>query len=516
MPATNREYEEISQTYAEVREELEELFKVGTDRTVVNDLLQEATRALEAGDHDKARLSITEAESTAHAATLDFLNNWISEVRDILLSARSAGADISTSRPLLITAQKALNGRKYRKAANLTFKSFDTLGGVSDNYRNTLKTLMKAKYNYTLVESFGLDMRRGREQMDLAFGELKKGDYEAAIVHSKRATSEVRHINKVYKRRFQKVPDAKGSPNEGDMGITTETIDTEVTIGESVDGVGSSDVFDERLHTLKNVNSSLNRKGVDISTLKEVERRMETAMVEGDQELADSLFDQIRDEISRMVKEADDQYQQEASDPPDLPRVPEDEPGTRTRVTERLQKVKEQITLTEDLGIDTTWLLELEGRGEEALAQGKYGLADDLIDQISSNIPKLTADHLDERFEGARSLIKGAQKQGFDVDEQRALLSEAGSAAAKGELDTMIELLDRVEIGVHAIRSKGTAEEAIHGGKRMGADVSDAEMHYAMGWKRQQDGEMEEALRYYSKAIEEAIEAGKALAWKGE
>ncbi|NIP35635.1 MAG: hypothetical protein GWN18_11745, partial [Thermoplasmata archaeon] len=50
MPATDAEALEISEDYQEVKRELEDLFKVGTNKARVNDLLRQATRNLERGD----------------------------------------------------------------------------------------------------------------------------------------------------------------------------------------------------------------------------------------------------------------------------------------------------------------------------------------------------------------------------------------------------------------------------------------------------------------------------------
>jgi hypothetical protein len=185
-------------------------------------------------------------------------------------------------------------------------------------------------------------------------------------------------------------------------------------------------------------------------------------------------------------------------------------------VTERLRRANEQIAFTRGLGIDTTWFEELETRAVEALAQGKVDLADGLVDRISSDLPKETAKHINDRFNATHTLIEEAQMDGFEVDGQRAMLSEAGTSASMGDLERTVQGLDRIDIEVQTIRKRRTAKEAIDAGRRMGADVSDAKMYFAMGWKREQEGDMEAAIGYYAEALEAAIEAGKALTWKGE
>jgi hypothetical protein len=66
-----------------------------------------------------------------------------------------------------------------------------------------------------------------------------------------------------------------------------------------------------------------------------------------------------------------------------------------------------------------------------------------------------------------------------------------------------------------ALRIRQISKQAIDRGRAMGADVSEAELLFAMGNKRQQDGEWEQAIGYFSDSLDEAIKAGKAITWQG-
>jgi hypothetical protein len=209
MSATGTDYLEISEAYAEVRDEISDLFKVGTNKPKVKELLREATYHLDRGDSDRAIYYIEQAQSTARTATRDFINDLIVEVRNILLSTRTVGGDISKARPMLITAKKYLNSMEYRQAASIVLRSIDAIGDLPSDYHKTLKEMMKVLYNFTLLETSGLDMTRAKVPMEMAFGELKNKRYRKALKMADHARSEVRAINKEYKDTSNLMVDAK-------------------------------------------------------------------------------------------------------------------------------------------------------------------------------------------------------------------------------------------------------------------------------------------------------------------
>ncbi|UCC94034.1 MAG: hypothetical protein JSW25_05070, partial [Thermoplasmata archaeon] len=96
--------EEIQKDLQEAEDEIADLSELGTNEARVNELLDQARTNLERGDFKKARLNIAKAQSTARTSTQNFINNYIIEVRNVLLSIRTIGGNIATARPMLITA----------------------------------------------------------------------------------------------------------------------------------------------------------------------------------------------------------------------------------------------------------------------------------------------------------------------------------------------------------------------------------------------------------------------------
>lgn len=339
MSTTDAEYREISDTYSELRDELRDLFKVGTNKAAVNDLLRQATHDLERRDYDRARLNLAKAQSVARTSTANFLGRILEEVRKVLHSVRGIGADIGKARPMLIAAKKALNQGEHRLAASLILGSAHAIKGLAEDYLDCIVDVVKADYNLTLVESFGLDAGHARNVFQRAMDELKARNFAKARDLTEQVRKEVRSLNKDWTKTSKLLTDAK----------------------LAIDDARS--------------------KGADVSSA-------ESALAEA---------------------------------------------------TERMEK---------------------------------------------------------NNFSAARQRLRDA--------------IERAEAATPEPTDADGEDLDSV-----VMRMGRTAKEAIDRTRGMGADVADAEMNYAVGWKRQQEGDMDGALKFYSRAIDEAINAGKAMAWKG-
>ncbi|NIP35265.1 MAG: hypothetical protein GWN18_09955, partial [Thermoplasmata archaeon] len=199
----------------EAEDEIASLSELGTNEARVNELLEQARTNLERGDFKKARLNIAKAQSTARTSTQTFINNYIIEVRNVLLSVRTIGGNIATARPMLITAKKEMNKKDYPKAVDLVNDSIGTIKGVDQEYLDTLQELMKSKYNYTLADSLGLNVVDVKESLDQAFNELKSKEYEKAIKLAQKTDFEVEIITEDFKTTSEDLAKAKESILEG-------------------------------------------------------------------------------------------------------------------------------------------------------------------------------------------------------------------------------------------------------------------------------------------------------------
>ena len=153
--------------------------------------------------------------STAKTSTQTFINSYIIEVRNVLLTVRTVGGNIATARPMLITAKKEMNKKAYAKAVELVDDSIMTIKGVEQQYIDTLREIMKTKYHYTLAESLGLNVVEVVDPLSMAFIELKNKNYDKAIKLAQKTDFEVEIITEDYKTTSEDLANAKEAINEG-------------------------------------------------------------------------------------------------------------------------------------------------------------------------------------------------------------------------------------------------------------------------------------------------------------
>lgn len=168
------------QQLQDARDAVAPLVKLGTNRPMVEAYLDRAEEYIEKGDVQRAQAAIGRARTTAIDSTLGFITEFIVEVRNALLLARTHGADVGRARPVLIMAQKALQRKEFRKSVGHCFEAVYTLRDVPKRYMDTLLVLMKARYDVTLAESIGLDISPFEIDLDLGFKALASKDYERA------------------------------------------------------------------------------------------------------------------------------------------------------------------------------------------------------------------------------------------------------------------------------------------------------------------------------------------------
>ncbi len=209
------EKEDIESSLFEAEEEAATLSQLGTNEARVQELMDSARHNLDRGDFKKARLNLAKALSTARTSTQNFINNYIIEVRNVLLSVRTIGGNIATARPMLITAKKEMNKKAYTRAVELVNDSIRTIKGVDQEYLETLQELMKSKYTYTLAESLGLNVAEVGEHLESAFQDLKNKNYEKAIKLAQKSDFEVEIITEDYKTTSEDLATTKEAINEG-------------------------------------------------------------------------------------------------------------------------------------------------------------------------------------------------------------------------------------------------------------------------------------------------------------
>jgi len=223
------------------RDAIAPLIKLGTNRPMVEAYLEKAEEYIEKGDVQRAQAAIGRARTTAIDSTLAFINDYIAEVRNTLLLAKTHGADVGKTRPVLIMAQKALQRREFRKSVGYCFEAVYTLREVPKRYMDTLLVLMKARYDVTLAESIGLDVSPFEIDLDLGFKALGNKDYERAERKAHIPRSRARELMVDYGKALKALTKAREVVGSGKR-MGADVSEAEELLAEGMQRIEASDM----------------------------------------------------------------------------------------------------------------------------------------------------------------------------------------------------------------------------------------------------------------------------------
>ncbi len=212
--ALREEKVDIEHAMKEASEEIKGLSELGTNEARVNEHLEQARHGIERGDLKKARVSIAKALSIAKTSTQAFIDAYIDEVRNVLLSVRTIGGNISTARPLLITAKKDINKKEFKEAVTRVRESVSTVKGVEDEYIEVLKVIVDSYLKYTLASSMGLNVAEMDEHLKNATVELNQKQFEKARKLAQKADFEVEIAIEDFKTTSEDLAKARESLEE--------------------------------------------------------------------------------------------------------------------------------------------------------------------------------------------------------------------------------------------------------------------------------------------------------------
>jgi tetratricopeptide (TPR) repeat protein len=439
--------EEIQNDLQEAEDEIASLAELGTNEARVNELMEQARTNLDRGDFKKARLNIAKAQSTARTSTQNFINNYIIEVRNVLLSVRTIGGNIATARPMLITAKKEMNKKDYLKAVDLVNDSINTIKGVDQEYLETLQELMKSKYNYTLADSLGLNVADVKENLDQAFGELKAKEYDKAIKLAQKTDFEVEIITEDYKTTSEDLAKAKESILEGKK-VGADITEADFLLSKAITQIEKNS-FEVAQELLTDANDAAEkarneRVGALLSQSKEVVEEEQKKGVQADD--SESLLSEAEKSYKRADYTATIDLINEAI-------------GVMSVSTRRMESAEEELTAAEDLFKENDKYAEANPLAEDyistsrnLLAGGQYPEAYDAARVACLDLESSLVRYIDLIMEDTKTEISKAEEAGATVPVARDSYKLARRYLDKNDAATALTL---------ARKSRETAREML-------------------------------------------------------
>ncbi len=439
--------ENIQTDLQDAEDEIAGLAELGTNEARVNELMEQARTNLDRGDFKKARLNIAKAQSTARTSTQNFINNYIIEVRNVLLSVRTIGGNIATARPMLITAKKEMNKKDYAKAVELVNDSINTIKGVDQEYLETLLELMRSKYNYTLAESIGLNLTEVKDNMDLAFNELKSKEYGKSIKLAQKTDFEVEIITEDYKTTSEDLTKAKESIIEGKK-VGADITEADFLLSKAIAQIEKNN-FEMAQDLLTDANDAAEkarnaRVGALLAQSKEVIEEEEKKGVQ----VCDS--EALLSEAEKSYKRAD--YTATID-------LINEAIGVMSVATRRMETAEIELTAAEDLLKENDRYAEANPLAEDfistsrnLLTGGQYPEAYDAARVASIDLESSLVRYIDLIMEDTKTEISKAEEAGATVPTARDSYKLARRYLDKGDAATSLTL---------ARKSRETARETL-------------------------------------------------------
>jgi tetratricopeptide (TPR) repeat protein len=408
------EKDDIEESILEAKEEMAILSDLGTNEARVQELIDQAQRNMERGDFKKARLNIAKGVSTGKTSTQNFINNYIVEVRNVLLSVRTIGGNIATARPMLITAKKEMNKKDFAKAVELVNDSLQTIKGVDQEYLATLKELMKTKYNYTLAESLGLNVTETSEHLESAFQELKNKNYTKAVKLSQKTDFEVEIITEDFKTTSEDLASAKESISEAKK-VGADVAEADFLLSKAITQIEKNS-FEVAQELLTDAHDAAEKARSDrVGALLE-----ESKAVIEEEEKKDVLADSGK----QLLMDAEKAYKR--ADHSSTIELINEAIKVMSENSRRMEFAQDELNRAEELMEETGRYAEANPLAEDfistsrnLLAGGQYPEAYDVANQAIVDLEASLVRYIDLIMEDTKNEISKAEEAGAQVPKAR-------------------------------------------------------------------------------------------------
>jgi tetratricopeptide (TPR) repeat protein len=388
----------LIEAYSHARDEIKALFEVGTDKARVMAHLREAKFHIDRGDYDHAHDDIEMARATAWEATERFLDALIAETTEVLLQARTSGADISQARPALITAKKHLNAKDFQGALSLCERSVHLVGDVDEGYRETLVGVMGVNRDLVRLRSIGLELDAAKGHISEAVQELERSRYNMALNHVSEARRLMEAMDRKDRRAWKAMSEAvnaiRGAVEDGadpeDFEWEVESAkrhleDSEywaaLQMFQAIRGRAESfspsdggpkarpEEFARAMSALGEQLELLEKKGFEVRVAKEMHRIAERHLTNEEFEIAGDYYMRAQMALDRFNQ------------------------GINIDIDMSLKGFNERISLWKSSGIDTSRAVKIDTQLNEALDQENLVAVNRLKDQLIEEMERLAGIH---------------------------------------------------------------------------------------------------------------------------
>ena len=174
-----RDAEELMRTAAEL----------GADTTKVTTLIERARGDIANLDFEKAKNALSQSRAESEKSLQRSLEGKAGDFSRFIQEARAMGADPANAQETFAAAEAAIKKGNYREGAQLAKQGFQAVQQAQ--FQRVVAAIGKSREKFTAAANMGIDLKAAFEDMNTAREAIRRGAFQEALEHAKRADSAV-------------------------------------------------------------------------------------------------------------------------------------------------------------------------------------------------------------------------------------------------------------------------------------------------------------------------------------
>ena len=172
--------------------------ELGADTTKPANLIERARGDVTILDFEKAKNALNQSRAESEKALQRALDGRASDFSRILQEARAMGADPTAAQDVFARAESAIKKGNYQEGAQLAKQGFQAVQQAQ--FQRVVSVLGTSREKFAVAANMGVDLKGPFEDLNTAREAIRRGAFQEAIEHAKRADVAVDAILDRYRK----------------------------------------------------------------------------------------------------------------------------------------------------------------------------------------------------------------------------------------------------------------------------------------------------------------------------
>ena len=172
--------------------------ELGADTTKPANLIERARGDVTNLDFEKAKNALNQSRAESEKALQRSLDGRASDFSRIIQEARAIGADPSAAQEVFTRAESAIKKGSYQEGAQLAKQGFQAVQQAQ--FQRVVAVLGTSREKFAAAANMGVDLKGPFEDLNTAREAVRRGAFQEAIAHAKRADVAVDAILDRYRK----------------------------------------------------------------------------------------------------------------------------------------------------------------------------------------------------------------------------------------------------------------------------------------------------------------------------